>query len=116
MGTTGGGSPVCVWNDPLTCTVPLRLCSGTSALPVTRTCAVLFCGCQVPAQVPSFSEIKGIGASPFEKLVTTLPVVIGLAQLSTTLMATCVGNPAGTLKPSESRVNTGASTLGMQAP
>ena len=70
-------------------------------------------GVQVPAQFPSFSDVRRTGMSPLSKPTVTPPAIMGLAQSSITFTDTCAGKPPVTLLPFDSCVNTGASVVGL---
>src|SRR5579859_7705340 len=69
---------------------------------------------QVPCQRPSPSDTRSSGGSPFEKLATTRPVVIGEPQSSTARTSTGIGQLAGMVKSCTKEEKTGCSAVGVQ--
>src|SRR5438552_14577838 len=84
--------------DPPTTWVPSSAGASCCALPVTVTCVIAARGCQVALQRPSRSDVNESGGSPEENEATTLPMVIGFAQSSTTVISISVGQAATTAK------------------
>jgi len=85
-----------------------------AAAPVIAMPAVGLRGTQVAAHRPSLSDLSDSGGSPFEKLVTTDPAVMELAQSSTTRISMAAGKPAETLKLDPNIEKTGRSLVGAQ--
>src|SRR5258707_14480446 len=98
---------------PMTC-VPSSAGETCCAFPVTVTCAPEARGCHVALQRPSRREARESGGSPEENEATTLPLVMGVPQSSTTVISIKVGHAATTVKLDPSWVNTGNNLVGVQ--
>src|SRR5580693_330302 len=92
---------------PLTSTLPVNGNCCASARTVNP--AELFCGTQVPAQLPLPIASMPRGGSPSLKLTITDPVLRAFPQSSTTWTTMGVGHAAGVLKPVPMVVKTGRS-------
>src|SRR5260370_37245616 len=100
-------------DPPMTC-VPSRAGETCCAFPVTVTCVPEAGGCHVALQRPSRREVSESGGSPEENEATTLPVVMGVPQSSTTVISISVGHAATTVKLDPSWVKTGNNLVGVQ--
>src|SRR5437588_12599022 len=100
-------------DPPMTC-VPSSGGETCCAFPVTVTCALEARGCHVALQRPSRKDVRESGGSPLENEATTLPVVMGVPQSSTTVISISVGQAATTVKLDPSWVNTGNNLVGVQ--
>src|SRR5882762_11295732 len=100
-------------DPPMTC-VPSSGGASCCAFPVTVTCVLVLRGCHVALQRPSRKEVSESGGSPEENDATTLPVVMGVPQSSTTVISISVGHAATTAKLDPSCVNTGNNLVGVQ--
>src|ERR1700730_11267987 len=109
------GTAELAWRAPPICSEPCSAGCVCCALTVTVTCGdEVLRGCQVAVQRPSFSELSAKAGSPDEKVATTLPDVMKVPQSSTMVASMGVGQPAVTLNPVPSCVNTGISLVGLQ--
>src|SRR5258706_2723760 len=98
---------------PMTC-VPSSGGETCCAFPVTVTCALEARGCHVALQRPSRKDVRESGGSPLENEATTLPVVMGVPQSSTTVISISVGHAATTVKLDPSWVKTGNNLVDVQ--
>src|SRR5277367_464091 len=105
-------APPMIWTVPVNCTLLLTF---MAADPVIVTLAVGLRGTQVAAQLALPTDLRESGGSPLENVVTTEPVLMALAQSSTTVNCIAAGKPAGTLKLLPSIVKTGSNFDGVQA-
>src|SRR5688500_9738445 len=95
--------------SPITCASPLMSASCAWAVIITWGTSS-FCGCHVPAQLPSFSDVSDNGSSRLENVVIIDPSVTGLPQLSTTYSSIGTASPARAKKSEPIFVNTGNNT------
>src|SRR5580658_7107926 len=95
--------------------VPWSGGAASTAFTVMTTCALALRGCQVALQNPLFSDVSGSDGSLSEKEAVTFPAVMKLPQSSTMATWMGVGQAATVEKLAPSWVNTGNSSVGVQA-
>src|SRR5262245_30248175 len=83
-------------------------------MPIVIPEGAAFLGNQVPVQRPSLSDSSVRAGSPFEKVASTDPAVMGSPQSSMTFISKGSGTPASAINPGESWVNTPRKTPARQ--